>query len=32
MNALWTMSFVSDQLADDRVFRMLAMMDVNSRE
>jgi putative transposase len=32
LNALWTMDFLSDQLADGRVFRMLAVMDVYSRE
>lgn len=32
LNELWTMDFVSDQLADGRVFRMLVVMDVHSRE
>lgn len=32
LNELWTMDFVSDQLADGRVFRMLVVMDVYSRE
>jgi len=32
LNELWTMDFVSDQLADGRVFRMLVIMDVFSRE
>lgn len=32
LNRLWTMDFVSDQLADGRVFRMLVVMDVYSRE
>ena len=32
LNTLWTMDFLSDQLADGRVFRMLAVMDVYSRE
>ena len=31
LNELWTMDFVSDQLADGRVFRMLVIMDVYSR-
>lgn len=32
LNELWTMDFLSDQLADGRVFRMLVIMDVFSRE
>lgn len=32
LNELWTMDFVSDQLSDGRVFRMLVVMDVYSRE
>lgn len=32
LNELWTMDFLSDQLADGRVFRMLVVMDVHSRE
>ncbi len=32
LNELWTMDFLSDQLADRRVFRMLVIMDVYSRE
>lgn len=32
LNELWTMDFVSDQLMDGRVFRMLVIMDVYSRE
>ena len=32
LNELWTMDFVSDQLADGRVFRILVVMDVYSRE
>ena len=32
LNKLWTMDFVSDQLADGRVFRVLVVMDVFSRE
>lgn len=32
LNQLWTMDFVSDQLSDGRVFRMLVVMDVYSRE
>ena len=32
LNQLWTMDFVSDQLADGRVFRILVIMDVYSRE
>lgn len=32
LNELWTMDFLSDQLADGRVFRVLAIMDVYSRE
>lgn len=32
LNELWTMDFVSDQLADGRIFRMLVVMDVHSRE
>lgn len=32
LNELWTMDFLSDQLADGRVFRVLVVMDVFSRE
>lgn len=32
LNALWVMDFLSDQLADHRVFRVLPIMDVFSRE
>lgn len=32
LNELWTMDFLSDQLADGRVFRILVVMDVHSRE
>lgn len=32
LNELWTMDFLSDQLSDGRVFRVLAVMDVYSRE
>ena len=32
LNELWTMDFLSDQLADGRVFRILVIMDVYSRE
>ena len=32
LNELWTMDFLSDQLADGRVFRLLVIMDVHSRE
>jgi len=32
LNELWTMDFLSDQLADGRVFRLLVIMDVYSRE
>jgi len=32
LNELWTMDFLSDQLADGRVFRILVIMDVHSRE
>jgi len=32
LNELWTMDFLSDQLADRRVFRILVIMDVYSRE
>lgn len=32
LNELWTMDFVSDQLSDGRVFRILVVMDVYSRE
>lgn len=31
LNELWTMDFVSDQLADGRVFRLLVVLDVFSR-
>jgi putative transposase len=32
LNELWTMDFLSDQLADGRAFRLLVIMDVYSRE
>lgn len=32
LNELWTMDFLSDQLVDGRVFRVLNIMDVYSRE
>lgn len=32
LNQLWTMDFLSDQLIDGRVFRVLVVMDVYSRE
>ncbi len=32
LNELWTMDFLSDQLSDRRVFRILVVMDVYSRE
>ena len=32
LNELWTMDFLSDQLSDRRVFRLLVIMDVYSRE
>jgi putative transposase len=32
LNELWTMDFVSDQLSDGRVFPILVVMDVYSRE
>ena len=31
LNELWTMDFLSDQLADGRVFRLLVVLDVYSR-